>query len=407
MRSAICVLTLVVLASSVCWAQGAEKKIVVSGTDTAAVFCPIALPFDGPAPETSVVVADTATGTAHGATVRDGELVFVADELKPNQDATFRVETKNVLDVPQVQIEPAGDAKLDVRVKGEPFTSYVYSNDNRKPFLWPVYCEGGETITRNWPMGTDTYESNDHIHHKSIWASYGDLNGVDCWGEGENSGYQHSDEVTYGSGDAYGWIHAKNTWQDKDHKPVIAEEREYRFYNTPAGQRTFDFKLTFTAAYGPVTFKGTKEGGILAYRIRPEIQANYNNKKTKTVMHKGTMTNAAGNPMNEIWGKKSPWTDYSGDIEGIGVRGIAAFDHPGNLRHPTNWHIRDYGLNGANVFGLADFTNGQENGDYVLADGQSLVFNYRVIIHSGDVNEAKVAERYSDYAKPPKAEWAK
>ena len=109
-------------------------------------------------------------------------------------------------------------------------------------------------------------------HHKSIWASFGKVNDADCWMEdGDRSGYQHADEVTFGSGDAYGWVHAKNTWQDKDHKPVVGEEREYRFYAGSAGARVFDQILTFTAAYGEVKFGDTKEGGLVAFRIRPDI----------------------------------------------------------------------------------------------------------------------------------------
>ena len=65
-----------------------------------------------------------------------------------------------------------------------------------------------------------------------------------------------------------------------------------------------------------------------------------------------------------------------------------------------------YGLNGANCFGLSYFTNKKENGDYTLEEGQALTFKYRVIIHSGDVNEARIAERFNDYANPPEASWA-
>jgi len=31
--------------------------------------------------------------------------------------------------------------------------------------------------------------------------------------------------------------------------------------------------------------------------------------------------------------------------------GIAVFDHPSNPRHPTTWHVRDYGLFAANPLG--------------------------------------------------------
>ena len=407
MRKTLCVSTLLVVLSGTASAQPLDgREIVVQGGETGAVGSPISIPYAGPAPDAAVEVVDVEGKDAFPATVRGDALVFIPDAVKAKKKHTYAVKVLDETRAPLVLIEKnaEGDA-LAVTVNGGHFTTYHSSNENKKPFLWPVYAEGGATITRNWPMGEDKYPVTDHVHHKSIWTSYGDLNGVDCWGEGGNSGFQHTDEVAFGSGDAYGWVHAKNTWQDKDHKPVIAEEREYRFYAGPAGARMFDLAITFTAAYGTVKFGDTKEGGILAYRIRPEIQATYNNKEKKQIMRKGVMSNVNGSGGN-VWGKPSPWTDYSGDIEGVGVRGLAAFDHPDNLRHPTTWHFRDYGLNGANCFGLSYFTNKKENGDYTLDEGQSLTFKYRVIIHSGDVNEAHVAERYNDYANPPEAAWA-
>jgi hypothetical protein len=78
-------------------------------------------------------------------------------------------------------------------------------------------------------------------------------------------------------------------------------------------------------------------------------------------------------------------------------------DHPGNLRHPTRWHIRDYGLYGANCFGLSDFTDGKENGDYTIADGDTLTFHYRVLIHEGDTAETDLEPKWQAYANPAQA----
>ena len=78
--------------------------------------------------------------------------------------------------------------------------------------------------------------------------------------------------------------------------------------------------------------------------------------------------------------------------------GIAIFDHPENPRHPTWWHVRDYGLFSANPFGVHDFEKKPKHtGDYTLEAGKSLTFRYRFYYHEGDEVQAKVAERYSDY----------
>jgi len=293
----------------------------------------------------------------------------------------------------KVTIKQKSPTQFDVLINGEQFTTYNYSNDERKPYLYPLLAEGQVGVTRDWPMDPNAKVpgQTDHVHHKSFWTSYGDLNGVDCWGEeGDRAGWQHSDEVTSGEENGAAWIKAKNTWQDKDHKPVIAEEREYRFYPGAPSARVFDVTITFTAAYGPVLWKDTKEGGIVAFRMRPGMQLP--SKKGN-----GVITLATGEKNAAAWGKKSPWSDYSGTIEGKGVRGIAIFDNPQNLRYPTNWHIRDYGLNGANCFGLSDFTNKKENGDFTLENGKSITFKYRVVVHSGTAEEANLAKLYDEY----------
>ncbi|MFO7973260.1 MAG: PmoA family protein [Candidatus Hydrogenedentota bacterium] len=377
------------------------RHIHLQGGDHPSEWVPVTLPYEGPEPAEGerVVVVETETDKEFPATVRNGELVFIADEVKPNTEQDYVVQVKKSDASPPVEVVKKDDADaVDVIVAGKPLTTYVYSNDNRKPYLWPVFSEGGAKVTRAWPMG-EKVVTDDHVHQKSFWTAYGDINGVDCWAETtDNAGYQHSDSVSSGSGCAYGWIVAQNTWQDKDRNPVIAENREYRFYNTPESMKMVDVVVQFTAAYGDARFGDTKEGGIVALRMHDALL-----EKGGT----GVITNADGlQGASACWGKPSAWCDYSGTFENAGARGIAVFDHPANLRHPTRWHVRDYGLMTANCFGLSHFTKGKENGDYLLKEGDSLIFAYRVYIHSGDVDEANVGERYADYVSPPKAAWA-
>ncbi|MEA3366195.1 MAG: PmoA family protein [Candidatus Hydrogenedentes bacterium] len=382
-------------------AQGLDgRHIHLKATEHPSSHVPVALPYEGPEPGENerVVVMESGTDKIFPATVRNGEFVFIPSEVLPNAEHDYVVKVEKRENPPAVQLVKKDNADaLDIMVRGKPLTTYVYSNDNRKPYLWPVFAEGGVKVTRDWPMG-EKVVTDDHVHQKSFWTAYGDINGVDCWAEtSENSGYQHTDSVSSGSDCAYGWIVAQNTWQDKDHNPVIAEKREYRFYNTPESMKMVDVVVQFTAAYGDAKFGDTKEGGIVALRMRDAIL-----EKGGT----GVITNAEGlQGASLCWGKPSAWCDYAGAIEGAGVRGIAVFDHPSNLRHPTRWHVRNYGLMGANCFGLSYFAKGKENGDYLLKNGESLIFAYRVYIHSGDVKEAKVGERYADYVSPPKAEW--
>ena len=44
-------------------------------------------------------------------------------------------------------------------------------------------------MTRTYPLGDALeHEAEDHIHHRSLWFTHGDVNGVDFWTEGEGHG---------------------------------------------------------------------------------------------------------------------------------------------------------------------------------------------------------------------------
>lgn len=373
------------------------RTITLKAAETPIAAAPVTIAFQGSAPEQKVRVVNTATEAVYPATVRDGELTFIVDNAGLNAGGTLKVEAVSDDAAARVQVtDNPAESRVDVVIDGKPLTSYYYSNDNRRPYLWPLLSENGVTVTRDYPMGP-AKGSEDHPHHVSFWSAHGAVNDADVW-QGEN-GWQHVDNVEVGSGDAYGWIRSYDTWQTNDHTPVVAEVREYRFYAMPENARLFDTSITFTANHGDVLFGDTKEGGVIAARVRDEIRHQ----------DKGRMVNAQGGAgEDECWGKPSEWTDYSGPVEGAGVVGIAMFDNPSNFRHPTRWHIRNYGLMTANPFGLSYFTKGEAeelNGDYTLKSGESLPFNYRICIHTGNADEANIAEHYKLYTADL-AQWA-
>lgn len=357
---------------------------------------PLELPFDGPGPDGRVRVLEGSTGKEYPATIRNGRFTFIPEGAMPETSHTYEVKVYET-EVPEVvQIEKAPEANaLEVRVFDKHVTTFHYNPEERKPYLWPVNAKGGVPVTRAWPMG-EKMLTDDHPHHRSLYTAHGDVNGADCWLEREDSGWQHVKDVQWGSGDAYGWITAQIAWEDAERKPVVEEEREYRFYGTPAGVRLIDVRITFTAAHGDVVFGDTKEGGLLSVRVRDDI----------TEEQGGVMLNSAGKEGTEAcWGKPADWMDYSGAIEDGNVYGIAIFDHPDNPRHPTTWHARGYGLFTANCFGYSHFMGEGHNGDYTLPAGDSVTFQYRVYIHAGDAEKAAISDRYTDYALPPDATW--
>ena len=79
---------------------------------------------------------------------------------------------------------------------------------------------------------------------------------------------------------------------------------------------------------------------------------------------------------------------------------ITFMDHPKNLRHPTRWHARDYGLFAANPFCEFDMDKSKPKGSgaYTLKAGEKLTLKYRVAFTEGDAKAAKAEERWKDWA---------
>ena len=99
--------------------------------------------------------------------------------------------------------------------------------------------------------------------------------------------------------------------------------------------------------------------------------------------------------------KKPGENEHSGEVEGEKV-GLAIFDRPENLRYPTYWHVRDYGLMVANPFALsAYYHDPKRDGSYILPSDKNLVFRYRLFVHPGNARKAKITEAYHNYINPP------
>jgi len=283
--------------------------------------------------------------------------------------------------------------RLRVEIDGQLLTEYFFK-DVPRPYCYPLIGPGGAALTRNWPMKTTPNEEHDHPHHRSLWFAHGAVNGHDFWSEQKDYGrIEHDGFLEIKSGRESGVIKSQNKWIAPDQTVVCTDLRTMRFYNPGhEDERVFDFEITLRATNGDVTFGDTKEG-TLAVRLAETM-------RLKGKVGHGHIVNSTGVRDDETWGKRADWCDYFGPVDGKTV-GIAIFDHPRNPRHPTWWHVRDYGLFAANPFGRHDFEklSDKSAGNMTIAAGQSVTFRYRFLLHGGDDQQAKVAQKYEQYVK--------
>ena len=297
----------------------------------------------------------------------------------------------------EVEIKQA-DGKAIITLDGQPFSEYVFAG-HAKPILYPIIGPTGVEMTRHYPMreGVDN-EASDHPHHKSLWFTHDDVNGVHFWleypreGSDVNAGKIVQTDMRI-EGNA---IHSQDEWRASDGSVVCTDRREIAFGTTPAG-RYIDFAVTIQATHGDVTFGDTKEGtmGIRTHPLlRLQSDADRGNHTAK-----GQSVNSEGVEGKAMWGKRAKWVDYWAPV-GDAILGIAIFDHPENPRHPTWWHARHYGLVAANPFGIHDFEKKPAGtGDMTIASGDQRTFRYRFLFHRGDAKRANIAGEYDAFAR--------
>ena len=298
---------------------------------------------------------------------------------------------------------------VEVLIGGKPFTTYYFGPKSPKPYMSPLRSAQGTVVTRGFPMRTDIPgEAHDHPHHRALFFAHGNINGIDFWGEAQSTKaqqtangvyYPTSGELPTGktvfrkldevkSSGHHGTVKAEFELVGPDGKAIGDESQEYIFSGDDSA-RIIDCSFTLTADKGvPLKMGDTKEGTFAIRVVRGLSKPGVK------------MLNSDGKVgEDEIWGKRANWVDYSGDVDGESL-GIAIFDNPANIKHPTYWHARDYGLFAVNPFGEHDFYHDpKRDGSVTIAKGDSLTLRYRVLIHHGNAEQAHVAAAYSRYAE--------
>ncbi len=293
--------------------------------------------------------------------------------------------------------------RVSVNINGSLFTEYRHG-DASHVYYYPVIGPGGAKMTRSFPMEKVEGEAQDHPHHRSLWFSHGNVNGVDFWAEAASSGgkppkqplgaIEHVKVLAMESGKESGTLKTSQKWTAPDGSVPLTSVQVLRVHAGPDSERVFDFEVTLTAGEKDAVFGDTKEGSG-AIRIAESMRL-----KQPKAPGQRHILNDSGLKDDKVWGEHAKWVTMSGPIAGKPYS-ITFMDHPSNLRHPTRWHARDYGLFAANPFCEADMdkTQAKGAGDYTLKAGTSLTFKYRFAITEGDETAAKQGERYSAFSK--------
>jgi hypothetical protein len=302
--------------------------------------------------------------------------------------------------------------RVDITIDGQPFTSYLWDTNQRKPLLYPLVAPDGTTVTRGFPFHTLPGERVDHPHHAGLWFNYGNANNFDFWNNSDAvkptaahpyGSIRHDRIVSTHSGADSGELTTESTWSTEDpatgsKQPILSQSSRYVFSKTTiAGKpaRAIDLTVTLKALV-PVTFHDDKEG-LLGIRVAHFLESptekggvffDASGKATQVPAADpagatGVYRTSEGKVGDAVWSTRGKWCELSGNTPDGKAETIAIFDHPGNPGYPTYWHARGYGLFAANPLGAHIFDPKAAPLNFAIDKDKSATFHYRILLLSG------------------------
>ena len=239
-----------------------------------------------------------------------------------------------------------------------------------KPYVHPLCTPAGHCLTRAEPP--------DHRWHRGLWFTFKFVNGENFWEEEEPFGTQvHVDPD-------------RIEWRRPDGGVVLREHRVLSHEQLADDSYALDWSSVITAAADAeldrTPFQGWGGYGGLTIRGRADWR------DTRLLLAGGA---EAG---ERVLGTSARWCDLSGTLDGPAHAGVAFLDAPSNPRHPGPWYASTrspvYGDDG-----WSNFVNAALLFDAPLAlgRGEELRVDYRVIVHDGIWDAARVDAAYDEW----------
>lgn len=231
---------------------------------------------------------------------------------------------------------------------------------------------------------TPSSKEYDHVHHKGIWNTVDEVNGIKFWKEDGRIENRKVDLVTPSGNPAVMRVH--NQWLSDAGEAVLNEVTTISIY----ANRLYVYDVEFSPAGNEVLFEDTKEG-LFAIRMPRTMTED---------VGKGPVVNAEGiKGTKPCWGKESAWIDYVGPI-GTNNFGLTMMDHPENP-WKSRYHVRGYGLFSINPFGAKAYTEGtsdpQPANHLTLKKGESFRAKYGLHIRLSKSDENNIEQIYSEF----------
>lgn len=265
-------------------------------------------------------------------------------------------------------------SKINVTIDGKYFTSYIFSDDEKYPFFYPVNgpVSGGSVTS----MRNAIYP-----HHTSLFFGCDLVNGGNYWQEGLERGriISVNAQIAREGGDTV-VITDECIWSRPGALSPVKDSRRISITSPSAEITQIDVEITMEMLMDVHILKTNHS--LFSARMAADL----------AVTNGGTMINAEGSRSEkDTFGKGSPWIDCYGK-RGNAIEGLAIMQHPSNPWYPSPWFTRDYGFMSPTPMYWP--LNGEET---FMKKGTKLLLRYRVLVHAGSHTDAKIAEQFEKY----------
>lgn len=250
----------------------------------------------------------------------------------------------------------------------------------RSTYLHPLYGLEGEVLTDDFPA--------DHTHHRGLFWAWPHVRvggqSLDLWMlRGVRQQFERwlaRDTDVEGSAR----LGVENAWYVGD-RQIMREQAWFRVHRAGPESRAMDVEFVWVPVGEPVTLAGAegKSYGGLTLRYAP---------RTETVI-----TTPLGQGSEDLAMTRLAWADLSARFAGSrDFSGAAVFIAPNHPDFPPMWLTRHYGCLCVGWPGVEPQT---------FAPDQPIRAGYRVLIHRGKGDVARLTQAYEQYQAGPIGDW--
>jgi hypothetical protein len=283
------------------------------------------------------------------------------------------------------------ESSLALLNRGRVVWQLNFDKKESKPYFHPVCLTDGTELTWHRPP--------DHPWHYGLWFCWKYINGLNYWEEDRRTGLsegrtaiRHVDVKPHSDYSAD--IALELSYHPPGAPAVLMEDRRI-MVSTPDdhGAYRINWAGRFTAGDADVLLDrtpipGEKDGQSWGGYAGLSVRLAKSITDWQTVDSEGRKDLA-------IHGQKARWIDFSGRFAEGRAAGIAIFDHPDNLRHPSPGFVIMDPKPPFGYFSPALLFNEP----YTLPAGKSLTLRYCVLIHPGRLDEDVLEREWKSFSK--------